>query len=149
MYNVLLLFSKSNICHCHLQYKIATLYLEIYLPLRQWPWADLELRSKPELYDGVLVTLAPHVEDTEDHGVHQQLKQHTKSYCNIHISMHLILLIRKWCWQWSLNVKERPHVWPVCSQNLIKQRIMHSLILRQQFVNLFWECTEFVATIKI
>ena len=36
----------------------------------------LELWSEPEVDDGVLIQLAPDVQDAQDHGVHQELDVH-------------------------------------------------------------------------
>ena len=43
---------------------------------------SLELRSKPEVDDGVLVELAPDVQDAQDHGVHQELDVHEEGDCH-------------------------------------------------------------------
>ena len=40
----------------------------------------LELSPKPEVDNGVLVELAPHIEDAHDHGVHQDLDVHEESH---------------------------------------------------------------------
>jgi len=37
--------------------------------------ADLELSSKPELYNLILVELTPDVQNAQNHRVHQQLEQ--------------------------------------------------------------------------